>query len=192
MTAPSRLWVVRHGQTAWNLEGRFQGHADQPLNAAGLQQARDLAPQLTGLGCVALYSSDLVRAATTASVLGEALGMPVRRHAGLREIDQGLWEGLGVDEIRARFSTEWQARSTDPLAARPPGGESLAEMAARVWAAADDIARAHPGAQVLVVSHGLSLAAIICRARGLPLARAFDHIPDNCRPEALDWMPGSA
>jgi alpha-ribazole phosphatase len=176
----TRLWLVRHGQTAWNLEGRHQGQADPPLNATGWEQARALIPRVRGLGIEAIYSSDLERAYTTARVLGEALGLPVRREPGLREINQGAWEGMLADDIRRQYAAEWARRREDPLHARAPGGESVAEVAARVGEVIERIQRDHPGGNVLIVSHGLSLATILCRAKGIPLAEAFDHIPENC------------
>ena len=185
--APTRLWLVRHGETDWNAEGRYQGQTDIPLNAAGLAQAQALLPMFVGLPIAAIYSSDLQRAATTAGLLGAALGKPVSRHRGLREAGLGLWEGMLFSDIQVVYAAEWEARRRDPLNARPPGGETLLEVAARGAAVADEIAQRHPGQQVIVVSHGLLLAAILCRGRGLPLSEAFHHIPANCCAEPVDW-----
>jgi 2,3-bisphosphoglycerate-dependent phosphoglycerate mutase len=185
----TQLWLVRHGQTAWNIEGRFQGQADPPLNATGWDQARALVPQLVGISFAALYSSDLQRAHTTARVIADSLGLPVNLEPGLREINQGEWEGMLSVDIRERFAEAWLARQRDPLNARAPGGESIAEVAERVWATVDGIVLRHPHRPILLVSHGLALATIICRARGLPLAEAHEYIPDNCAPDVVDWPP---
>ena len=93
---------------------------------------------------------------------------------------------LGSDIARS-YPAEWAARERNPLNARPPGGESVVEVAARAWAAAADITWQHPDGAVLVISHGLLLATLICRARGLPLQNAFTLIPVNARPEIIDW-----
>jgi broad specificity phosphatase PhoE len=189
---PTRLWLVRHGETDWNAEGRYQGQTDIPLNAAGLAQARSLLPTFAGLPIAAIYSSDLQRALTTAGFLGEALGLPVTPLADLREAGLGRWEGMLHTDIQIVYAAEWEARRRDPIHARPPEGESLAEMAERGAAAVQGIARRHPGEQVIVVSHGLLLAAILCLGRGLPLGRAFENIPANCCAEPVDWAPGQA
>jgi alpha-ribazole phosphatase len=185
----TQLWLIRHGQTDWNLEGRYQGQADPPLNATGQAQAEALAAHLDGRRFEAIYSSDLQRARATAEAIADRHGLPLKLDARLREIHQGEWDGLRVTEIMARYPREWAARESNPAEARPPGGESPREVAGRVWAAADDIARTHPGGRVLVVSHGFSLATLLCRARGLPLGRAFDLILDNARPEVIEWIP---
>ncbi|MCC6188643.1 MAG: histidine phosphatase family protein [Anaerolineales bacterium] len=185
----TRLWLVRHGQTAWNLEGRYQGQADPPLTAAGWEQARAMLPQLDGIAFAAIYSSDLRRARDTASILAAHLGLPVQVRVGLREVRLGLWEGMLFSDIQDQYAAAWQERQRDPLHARPPQGETLAEVAVRASAAADEIAQAHPAADVLVVAHGLTLATLLCLGRGLPLERAYDLVPDNCRPEVVDWPP---
>jgi alpha-ribazole phosphatase len=183
----TRLILVRHGETDWNREGRYQGQADPPLNEHGRAQARALADQLAGQSFEAIYSSDLQRAVETARIVARQYGLPVRQDRRLREIDQGEWEGVRVDEITARYPQLWAARQRDPLHTRPPAGETPLEVAARVWAAADDIARLHPGGRVLIVSHGLALAALLVRARGVPLERAYDCVPGNAQVEEITW-----
>jgi len=186
--AVTRFWLVRHGETDWNAAGRYQGQADIPLNANGLAQARALLPTFAGLPIAAIYSSDLQRALTTAGLLGEALGLPVGVHRGLREAGLGRWEGMLFADIQVTYAAEWEARRRDPVHARPPEGESLAETAARGVATANEIARLHPGAQVILVSHGVLLAGLLCHGRGLPLAEAYNNIPANCCAEPIDWV----
>lgn len=189
----TELWLVRHGQTDWNLQGRYQGQADQPLNATGLAQAQAIARQLSvGPSFQAIYSSDLRRAAHTAEVIAGALQLPVYMDARLREIDQGEWQGRLVSELATIYSTVWAGRDLDPVHSRPPGGESVAEVAARVRAAADDIARAFPSDRILVVSHGLALATLIARGRGLPLDQVYHLIPENTHSVVVAWPPNQA
>jgi broad specificity phosphatase PhoE len=183
----TRLCLIRHGQTDWNLEGRYQGQSDTPLNETGRNQARTLARQLEGGSFGAIYSSDLERAKETADVIGSVLRMPVTTDSRLREINQGEWEGQYVDIIRNRYVALWKQRTTDPASVRPPGGETVREVAERVHAALDDIARLHPDGPVLIVSHGLALATIICKVRGIPIGQAYGHIPDNAQPTWVEW-----
>jgi alpha-ribazole phosphatase len=185
----AELWLVRHGQTDWNVEGRYQGQSDVPLNEAGLNQARLLAESLRGSHFDALYCSDLKRASRTAEILGQELGLPVIVDHRLREICQGEWEGLLVDEIARRFSASVSAWENRTREVRAPGGESVAEVAARVAQAADAIALAHPGQRILIVSHGLALATLICQSQGIPLAEVYSHIPDNAHPAVIQWPP---
>lgn len=190
--AAAHLWLIRHGQTDWNLQGRYQGQADPPLNETGWRQAREVPAALGGTQFAALYSSDLRRARDTADVLAQALSLPVQVDARLREVRLGVWEGMLFTDIQARYPDAWQARETDALHARPPGGENLLEVAERTWAAADDMARAHPGGEVLVVAHGLVLATLRVRAHSLPLAEAYAHVPDNGQPERVTWRTGGS
>jgi probable phosphoglycerate mutase len=185
----TELWLVRHGQTDWNQEGRYQGQADIPLNAAGLDQARELAQLLDGRFFNAIYSSDLQRARQTAQILAAKLGLPIHLDTRLREIDQGEWQGLLVSELAQRYNTEMSARLNNPLSARAPGGESVGEVAMRVWAAADDIAAAHPSGSILVVSHGLALATLVAKGRSIPLEQVYSLIPDNAKLSMVVWPP---
>jgi alpha-ribazole phosphatase len=183
----TKLCLIRHGQTDWNLEGRYQGQSDVPLNETGRAQACALAGKLAGHSFDAVYASDLSRARETAEIVAAALHMPVRLETRLREINQGEWEGQLVDDIKARYADLWQQRSADPASIRPPQGETVGEVAARVSAALEEISRAHPQGSVLVVSHGLSLATVLCKARGIPVGQAYTVIPDNAEPLWVEW-----
>jgi broad specificity phosphatase PhoE len=100
----TQLCLIRHGQTDWNLEGRYQGQSDVPLNQTGLAQAQSLAEQLKGQTFAAIYSSDLMRARQTAEPCAKMLGMTIQAEAHLREIDQGEWEVVLVEDIKARYA----------------------------------------------------------------------------------------
>jgi len=113
--------------------------------------------------------------------------LPVIFDARLREINQGEWEGQLVDIIRARYENLWQKRSVDPASLRPPGGETVGELAERIQAALDDIVHLHPGLSVLIVSHGLALATALCKVRGIPIGQAYTVIPENAQPVWVEW-----
>lgn len=148
----TRILLVRHGETTWNAEKRWQGWADSPLSELGRRQAAEAA---AGVGQVdAIVASDLARAAETARIIGELVGVgPVMTEPGLRERDVGEWSGLLNEEIEARFPGALAAWRVDPSSA-PPGGETNDAILARVHAALARIAREWDGAEVLAVSHG--------------------------------------
>jgi probable phosphoglycerate mutase len=183
----THFWLVRHGETDWNLEGRFQGQADLPLNANGLVQARQVADLLVGKGIQAIYCSDLQRALQTAQIIAERLRLNPQVDKRLREVRLGEWEGMQVEQIKTSYPDQWQDRKLDPLSAHPPGGENLLELAERSWAAIDQIAQWHSNGTILLVSHGVALACLICRVRNLPLAQAFNVIPENAHPLQVEW-----
>ena len=183
----TRLCLVRHGQTDWNLEGRYQGQSDVPLNENGRAQARALAEQLQNQPFLAIYASNLQRAKETAELIAAAVHLPVTLDPRLVEIHQGEWEGQHVDAIKARYAEVWQQRIVDPASVRPPGGETVEEVASRVYSALNEIAGRHPTGLVLIVSHGLTLATVICKVHDLPIGRAYTVIPENAKPEWVDW-----
>src|SRR5213076_218915 len=133
------LLLARHGETDWNREGRWQGWADPPLNAAGRAQAHELAEQLRSVPFDAVYSSDLRRAHETAEIVAAPHAVPVVADLGLREIDVGSWSGLTRSAIEERFP-----------GAEHHDGESREEHLARVLATVERIASAHPGERILI------------------------------------------
>lgn len=182
-----RFCLVRHGQTDWNLAGRYQGQSDVPLNANGRAQARSLAELLRNQSFFAVYASHLQRAKETAEIIAADVNLTVLLDSRLAEVNQGEWEGQQIDTIKARYTGLWQQRSLDPVSVRPPGGETVAEVARRVHAALDDIADHHLAGPVLIVSHGLALATVICTVRSLPMGQAYLQVPDNATPIWVDW-----
>jgi alpha-ribazole phosphatase len=183
----TQLILARHGETDWNREGRYQGQADPPLNTVGQGQAHALAELLAALAIEAIYSSNLLRAVQTAEAVARRTGTKLELDPRLREISQGEWEGMLATDIAMRYPVEWAARQRDPVNARPPGGESVAEVAQRVWAATDDIARHHTDGPVVIISHALALATLLCRASGIPLAEAYHMAPANGSLRIVEW-----
>jgi alpha-ribazole phosphatase len=175
----SRLILIRHGETDWNVDGRWQGHADIPLNERGRAQAERIAQSLSGVEFAAIYSSDLARARQTAEVLSQVVRLPVQTDARLREIDQGAWQGLKLVEIEAQYAEAFHRRRQSPLTVAPPGGETVMQVRTRVLAAIQDILSAHPCQTVAVVSHGFALALILTHYRGIEIERVWELIPKN-------------
>ena len=147
--------LVRHGETDWNLERRYQGHLDPPLNAAGRAQSEQLAEELAGEAFDAVYSSDLRRALETAEIVAARLGLAVATDPGLREVDLGSWAGLTRAQVIERFG---KSPTHD--------GETRSEHTGRVVAAIRRITAKHPAGSVLVVTHGGSIRAIEAAALG--------------------------
>jgi glucosyl-3-phosphoglycerate phosphatase len=157
-----RLVLWRHGQTSWNVERRFQGKTDIPLDETGVAQAERAARLLSGLRPTTIVASPLQRAAATATALAEVTGLPVAYDRDLVERDGGKWEGLTSTEIRERYPAEhaaWQ----------PPGGETSAQVAKRVSAALDRALDRLPADGVLVAaSHGAALRLGMCGLLSFP------------------------
>lgn len=156
------LFLVRHGQTVWNHEHRYQGQSDVPLSEEGRRQASLLAERLANASREvpfdAIWSSDLARARETAEAAAQVLGLPVRLHSGLREMNFGAWEGLTFPEIEKSFPENVAAYRRDPVRTAPEGGESFLQVQARVVAAMEGILRGGCR-RPLIVAHGGSLKA---------------------------------
>jgi broad specificity phosphatase PhoE len=164
--------LVRHGETDWNRESRFQGHADTPLNDAGRRQARDLADVLAEERFDVVYTSPLRRASETASIVAGHLGVELRELEALREIDVGDWEGLTIHEVRERFPEEervaWHAGW--------PNGETHEELSARVVPALLALEESHADGQILGVTHAGPVRAALAAAMGMSHAESRAHI----------------
>ncbi|MBG0812810.1 histidine phosphatase family protein [Planomonospora sp. ID82291] len=157
-----RVVCLRHGQTLWNVERRFQGHTDIPLDETGAAQAARAAGLLAYLRPDMIVSSDLQRALHTARALGGVTGLDVAVDKDLRERGGGEWEGL----TREQISTGWPREFADWEA---PGGEDVADVAERVSAAVRRwAARLEPDGLLVVVSHGAAIRLGVARLMGLP------------------------
>jgi len=152
------ILIARHGETDWNRERRFQGHADPPLNELGRQQAHELAEALAGSDIAAVYASPLARARETAEIVAAALELPVETRAALREVDVGSWQGLTRDEVEERFPEGFR-RWLDNFDHGWEDGESYDELGQRVVADLLRLAARHPGERILVVTHGGAMRA---------------------------------
>jgi broad specificity phosphatase PhoE len=165
---PTTVLLARHGESDWNVEGRFQGHVDRPLTEVGRRQAAALADQLAKAELDAVYTSDLRRAWETAAPVAERHGLPLHRLRALREVDVGSWAGLTRDEVAARFPVAYR-RWLDGGAGWDDG-ESYERMGARVVAGVADLATRHPGGRILIVSHGGVVRALHAAALDVDMA----------------------
>jgi 2,3-bisphosphoglycerate-dependent phosphoglycerate mutase len=179
---------IRHGETDWNRQARFQGQIDVPLNAAGLAQAERLAARLSGHAPAALYASDLQRARQTAEALGRVWNLPVQPLQAFREQSFGILEGIEVAAVPEQYPelwTEWVTHAAD--FALPGGGESLRQFHDRVLEAVRALAAAHAGERLAVVTHGGVLDMLWRSAKSLPLEGRRDCAIPNTGINRLHW-----
>jgi broad specificity phosphatase PhoE len=166
----TELLLVRHGETDWNRERRFQGHADPPLNEEGREQARELARRLAGEDIAAVYTSDLLRARETAEILATALDAEVVALRELREIDVGNWQGLTWPEIEERHpdgAARWHrdGHGWD-------SGETYEQLGDRIVAALREVASNHPAQRIVVVGHGGTVRATRAFVEGVSVTES--------------------
>ncbi len=161
-----KVYLVRHGQTPWNQEGRIQGHSDTPLDETGRRQAEQAARWLAERveQPIAIYSSDLQRAFHTAQAIAHALNAPLHAEPALRERHWGLWEGLTSEEVQQRFPDHHFTYLYDPMMGTPPEAEPMPDFWARVQQFGRHLLETHPHGEVVVVGHGGSLRILLCEA----------------------------
>lgn len=197
MKRMTELILVRHGETDWNRELRFQGHVDVGLNEIGLEQARRVAGRLSGECVQHVYVSDLLRAQQTADPIAAHLGAAKSTDAGLREQSFGAVDGMRVADIKEQHPQAWEQWLCFHEDYCMPGGETTREFHARVMGAVQRIVQAHHGATLVIVTHGGVLDMIYRTARQLPLSGPRQSLIPNAglsrvavresRIEILSW-----
>lgn len=168
--------LVRHGQTDWNKSGRIQGGLDIPLNERGKSEAGKLARQLSKLSINAIYSSSLSRSWETAEKIAKYHGLSVKKLSELNELDQGLWQGLLVNEIKKRHRKQFNLWNSNPLSVRPPKGESIEEAYQRVTNAVHKITAKHKSKNICIVSHEIVNTLLKCFLCDLNIEKIWDKL----------------
>jgi broad specificity phosphatase PhoE len=179
------VYLARHGESDWNVERRWQGHADRPLTERGREQAARLAERLADVELDAIYASDLRRAWETAEAVARSRGIEVVRLPELREVDVGSWCGFTRDECAELYPdafARWQAGGSGW-----ENGESYEDMGERIVAAIRRLAVEHAGGTILVVSHGGPIRAVHAHALGVDIAthRRTGPVEPNARLSAV-------
>jgi len=211
-----RLYLVRHGQTEWNGELRYQGHTDCELSDLGRAQSQVTAELLSGMSCdgCSLYSSDLSRARATASPVAEKLGIAPTYEFDLREASFGEWEGLSFDEIAKRFPQAWEQWREDPIKAEIKDAEPRADFRDRVLGKIDSIIRHHTkgaygylstedseddGAmmikdvpEAIIVTHGGVVKTVLAHSLGLSFDGYWKIRADNGGVSVVDVYPAGS
>ena len=168
MTASTTLVLIRHGETEWNRQGRYQGHADSPLTDRGRAQARALAGALAGESFGAFYSSDLGRAVKTASIIADRVGRRFLTDRRLREQHYGLMQGHGERRARELDPGFFESLENGNAEYAPRGGESRRQRHERAIGVLEEIAARHPGETILVVTHGGIVDSLFRETLGIP------------------------
>ncbi|HET9893554.1 MAG TPA: histidine phosphatase family protein [Streptosporangiaceae bacterium] len=188
--APTRTVLLRHGDTRLSPEHRFSGLCDEPLSAEGSRQVSAAAHRLALAGGFdAIVSSPLRRAAATACIVADELGLAVTMDEDLRETDFGKWEGFTMAEIQDRWPEAAAAWQRDPELA-PPEGESFADTARRVNRACERLLRQYDGRTVLLVSHITPIKILLCRALGAPLLSLYRIYLGSACINEIQWHGG--
>lgn len=181
-----RLILVRHGKTDWNETGRCQGISDVPLNLGGIEQAEKLALSLKDESIDRVYSSDLARAKTTAEKIAAYHSIDVNVRNDLREMDQGILEGLDFSYIREKYSDVLEHWRNDPETLQLPGGEALSGVQQRALDAVADIKSRFGSQNIVIVSHNLVIGTLLCRFAGSSLKEFRDYMVDEASKSVVE------
>lgn len=165
----TRLIISRHGETEWNVQGRYQGNLDSPLTSAGIAQSQALAKRLSSVQFTALYCSDLLRARHTADFIAHRTGHTIQVDARLRERHLGVFEGLTKAEVGQRHPEAYQKYKEGRADEAPSGGESIRQSTDRFSNVLNEIALRHAGEQIVVIAHGSVLSYFLRKIIGAPL-----------------------
>ncbi len=187
-----RLYIVRHGETVWNREGRIQGHTDVGLSERGWRQAGLLAQRLKSVPLDAAYASDLCRASDTAAEILQGRDVPLHPTPRLREYHKGAFEGLTEAQLRTRYPAEYPGYIAKDLDYAPEGGESVRGVSARMTGIINEIKERHLSGNTLVVGHGGSLRAAMMALLGMPLDANWRFVFGNCTLTVVDTYQDNA
>lgn len=188
MDKMTRLFLVRHGETEWNKNLRYQGHRDIPLSEEGRAQAHKIAHRLAGEKFDAAYASDLSRALETArQIASYHSGLDIKIMPELKETNFGQWEGLTYPEIDKQFHEVMSGWRSNPRDTKIPGGESLGEVADRCWDGLTRIIEENPDRNVLVVAHGGIIRIAVASVLGMDLNDYWKIKQDNVALNIIEY-----
>lgn len=183
------IYLVRHGETVWNREGRFQGQTDVELSQRGQTQGDRVAERLSTENLDVIVASDLIRAKETAEKVARLAQCPIELDPALREMHFGVWQGYTRDEIQNRFDAAFTKYMTDALDGRPTEGETFREVMVRVTAAVKRVVAAYPDGRIAIVAHGGSVRATLCHYLGWDPRHRGVYRLDNCSISLLEVRP---
>lgn len=188
-----RIILVRHGETTWNIEGRYQGQEDTPLSQRGLQQGQLMAEALKNIPVDLCISSPLQRSYQTCKFCADLHQLPVATDVRLTEINHGLWEGVLAADIAKQYPEEFALWHTQPHLVQMPGagGETLEDVRRRVREAFDEYAQKYDGKTMLVAAHDAVNKAIICDLLGLGMEHFWQIKQDNTCINVLEYNNGT-
>ena len=187
-----QVYIVRHGETEWNAQGRIQGHSDIPLSDNGRAQAQSVARRLSGIPFSVAYASDLSRTHETAQIILGDTATALHTTPQLREYSKGVFEGLTVDEYARQYPDQYQGSLQNDLDFAPTGGETIRETSIRMSRFVDETLQNHQDETTLVVGHGGSLRSLIVALLALPLEANWKFVMDNCALSLVHTYPNNA
>ena len=182
--ASTRVFLIRHGATVLTAEDRFAGATNVQLSDEGRLQVRRLSERLRKEPITAVYASNMDRTVETAKILAEPHNLEVKQREALREISHGRWEEMTRKEVEAKYPDEAKEWDMDPYTFAPAGGESGLAVTARALPALIEIVRAHPGGNILVISHKATIRLLLSSLLGFDPRRFRDNLDQN--PAALN------
>lgn len=183
----TQIILVRHGETTWNEEGRYQGQEDTPLSRRGTEQGHLLAMGLANIHIDACISSPLMRAYNTCSFCADLHGLPVIKDPRLMEISHGEWEGAFSHDIAAKYPQEFALWQKEPHKVQMPGGESLEDVRKRAREAIDEYVQRYEGKTILVAAHDAVNKVLICDVLGLGMEHFWQIKQDNTCINVLEY-----
>lgn len=183
----TRVFLIRHGQSVWNKEMKYQGHSDIALTEEGIRQAHCVANRLSGENIAAVYASDLSRAFITGETIAARHGLRVTALPALREISFGEWEGLTYTGINEKWPDHMRSLYTNADDVVIPGGETFRELKMRSCAAIEELVRQHKDETIAVVSHGGTIRTLLCAALNIHLNYVWNIRQDNTAVNILDY-----
>lgn len=186
MQSKTEVILIRHGETEWNLSGRWQGHADSPLSTRGIQQAEALGQRMLKETLDCFYSSDLERARHTSRLVGGPSEWNPEFMESFRERDLGVLEGLTTEEMKVKYPQEYQSFRNDGPEYQVPGGESFRQFYERCSGALEEVAVRNPGKKIGVVTHGGFLGAIFRYVLNIQLDAERNFVLLNCSLNRLE------
>ena len=186
----TNIYLVRHGQTAWNKEEIFRGRSDVPLNDTGLREAELAGEFFRGLEIDAVYSSPLLRALETARKIASVLHLDVNPLPGIIDMSFGIWEGQPLEEVKRNDRERYRIWRDEPHVLVLPKGESLDEVRARSMAALEEVIRSHPGRNVILVSHRVINKVILCGVLGLDNSHFWQIAQDTTAINLIQYREG--
>lgn len=188
----TQIILVRHGQTAWNREERFRGHADIPLDEIGFAQAQAVAKRIAQQWKPSIiYAGSLSRTLQTAQPTADLFNLMVRSEPGLIDVNCGDWQGFSPDEVRAKWKTEYDIYLHDPLDFQFPGGESLEAARLRAFQRVNELAEAHSGKTIMLVSHTALNRLILLSVLGMNSSGFWKIHQDTCAINMFEIENGS-
>jgi alpha-ribazole phosphatase/probable phosphoglycerate mutase len=186
------IYIVRHGETEWNAQGRIQGHTDISMSDKGRQQARTLARRLSQVSFDVAYSSDMSRTRETAEIILGESRIPLHTTPQLREYNKGVFEGLTVHEYARKYPELYQASLVNDLDFAPIGGETIRQTTVRMTQFADELKERHLEDTVLIVGHGGSLRSFMVALLALPPEANWKFVMGNCSVSIIRTYPDNA